>query len=292
MAGALTVLDFDGTMTDAEAEAGPFRAGYLDDLAVITGLPRDEVEALALRFADEVAARPAVEGWRFLGHVVAPASVDPYLRMMPVARRLLDHAGALRDEAERTRVLDGVLYKHNYVKTGTVFRPGAGALLRALLPTAARVVTNSHTDAVVTKLERLAAAEDPGLAAWTGRVHGRARKYELDPAWDGVPEALQLPGLDRPVLLRRRAYFEVLDALRREAGCSWAEVSVMGDIFELDLALPLALGARVLLLTNAHTPPWERAWLATQERALLVEDLAAAQAALLPGGACEAAGAR
>lgn len=273
MSDPLIVLDFDGTMTDAEAEAGPFRAGYLDDIATIAGLPRGAVEAMAARFDAEVAAQPEREGWRFYGHIVAPATVDPYLRIMPVARRVLDAAGVLPDEGLRTRLLDGVLYKHNYPLTRTVFRPGAAALLRALLPRPAWVVTNSHTEAVQHKIALLDQAEGGALAAWQGRVRGRARKYELDPDWAGAPEALALPGLPRPVLLRRRAYFEALDALRREVGVQWSEVRVVGDIFELDLALPWSLGARVGLLANAHTPPWEQAFLQNAPRAAILNDL-------------------
>ncbi|MFM2152956.1 MAG: hypothetical protein RL199_1391, partial [Pseudomonadota bacterium] len=38
----LVILDFDGTMTDAEAEGAPFRDGYLQDLATLTGRPLEE----------------------------------------------------------------------------------------------------------------------------------------------------------------------------------------------------------------------------------------------------------
>ena len=36
---ALLILDFDGTMTDAEAEGTPYREGYLGDLAIPPGSP-------------------------------------------------------------------------------------------------------------------------------------------------------------------------------------------------------------------------------------------------------------
>jgi hypothetical protein len=32
---------------------------------------------------------------------------------------------------------------------------------------------------------------------------------------------------------------------------------VVGDIFELDLAMPLAMGARIGLVTGPRTPPYE-----------------------------------
>jgi FMN phosphatase YigB (HAD superfamily) len=264
----LVILDFDGTMTDAEAEGAPFRDGYLQDLATLTGRPLEEVLALAERFEVEVAQNPDDHGWMFHGHIVAPASVDPYLRIMPVARKVFDAFGAFASEADRTRLLDGILYKYNYQKTRIAFRTGAREALAGLEGTETYVVTNSHTEAVRAKVEALG-------AQWLApRVHGRAQKYVIDDAFDLVPERLQLPGLARPVLLRRRAYFEVLDGLRRSAGATWAEVLVVGDIFELDLSLPLALGARVGLVVNDFTPAYERAFVEGHERGTLVATLA------------------
>ncbi len=262
----LLVLDFDGTMTDAEEEGAPFRGGYLDDITALCGLPRDEVEALAVRFEGEVAAEPEAHGWIYDGQIVAPATVDPYLRIMPVARRILDHAGVFRDETDRTRLLDAILYKYNYQKTRDVPRGGAGEFLRAMAGRPVYVVTNSHTDAVQRKIRAL------GDLDWlVERVHGRAKKYVVDAAFDAVPEALALPGLSRPVLLRRRLYCEALEALRAQTGAAWEDVVVVGDIFELDLALPLAMGARVGLMVNRFTPPWETAYLADHPRGALLE---------------------
>jgi hypothetical protein len=105
------------------------------------------------------------------------------------------------------------------------------------------------------------------------RVTGSAKKYVLDNDWIGVPESLQLPGLDRPVLLRRKLYFDTLDRLRQAEGADWADVVVVGDIFELDLCLPLALGARVGLMVNRFTPVWEQQYLATHPLGLLLDGL-------------------
>lgn len=272
----LLVLDFDGTMTDAEAEGTPFRGGYLEDVATLVGRPVDEVLALSARFEAEVAENPQAHGWVFGGRIVAPATVDPYLRIMPVARRVFDHFGAFASEDDRARLLDGILYKYNYTKTRIAFRPNARAALSSLAGSETYVVTNSHTEAVAHKIRVLGEnADGTNELSWlVDRVHGRAKKYVLDDAFDAVPESLTLPGLSRPVLLRRAHYFQVLDGLRRKAGASWEEVAVVGDIFELDLALPLSLGARVGLVVNAFTPPWERAFVEAHPRARLVTDLA------------------
>jgi FMN phosphatase YigB (HAD superfamily) len=271
----LLVLDFDGTMTDAEAEGAPFRGGYLDDIAALSGLPRDEVESLAERFEAEVAAHPEAHGWVFNGQIVAPATVDPYLRIMPVARKILDHAGCFLDETDRTRMLDAILYKYNYQKTLDVPQAGAGPVLRGMAGKPLYVVTNSHTAAVQRKIRQIGA--EPGseddLQWLVDRVFGRARKYVVEPSFEALPATLELPGLSRPVLLRRKLYHDALDALRVQEGAAWDEVVVVGDIFELDLSVPLAMGARVGLMVNPFTPAWEKDYLATHPRGALLNSV-------------------
>ena len=272
----LLVLDFDGTMTDAEREGTPYREGYLDDLAILTGLTPVEIRTMASRFEAVVAAEQGRFGWDFGGRIVAPAGVDPYLRVMPVARMILDEVGILKDRETRNRLLDGILYKYNYPKTHTAFRAGAYTLL-STLPAGleAYVVTNSHTTPVQGKLRQL--AEEAGAAGeldWmVQRVHGSAKKYIIDDDFEAVPEALTLPDLDRPVLLRRRLYFEALEALRLRHNVAWSDVVVVGDIFELDLCLPLALGATVGLMTGPFTPDHERNYLESHPRGHLLSGL-------------------
>ena len=274
----LLILDFDGTMTDAEVEGRPFRLGYLEDLATLTGLSIEEVHRLAERFDAEVAAHQEAYGWMYGGHIVAPASVDPYLRIMPVARKILDYAGAVPSEQDRSRLLDGIFYKYNYQKTVVAFRPGARAFLETVGKTdglETYVVTNSHTEPVAHKLELLGANPDGSNSLdWLrARVHGRARKYVVDETFDQVPERMALPGLSRPVLLRRPHYAQVIQQLCLQHQVQIQNVAVVGDIFELDLALPLFLGARAVLLSNAHTPGYEKAFVSNHPRAFLADSL-------------------
>ena len=271
----MLILDFDGTLTDAEQEGLPFRAGYLQDIAILCGASLDEVTALADEFGQEILANRGKYGWTYMGHIVAPATVDPYLRIMPVARMILDRFGAVPSDADRSRLLDGILYKYNYVKSDIAFRDGALEFLLGRAGTATYVVTNSATDPVRAKIRKLAATGDDGSALdWLAeRTTGFGKKYVLDADWDAVPESLDMPGLERPVLLRRRKYFDVLDALRQENGDDWSDVTVVGDIFELDLCLPLHLGARVGLMVNEFTPPYEQEYLAAHPRGALLHHL-------------------
>jgi hypothetical protein len=271
------VLDFDGTMTDAEAEGLPFRDGYLEDLALLVGRKQGDTEILALADAveAELARAPETHPFVWLERAVAPAIVDPYLRMVPIAHRVLDHFGAITDATDRARLLSTVLYKYNYAKTlgRPVFRAGASQVLRTLSGSATWIVTNSDPHAVAGKLALLD-RETPGVAWLTSRVRGFARKFDIDDAWTGVPSELAVPGLERPVLLRRHAYHDTLRAVLDEARSSWDQLVVVGDIFELDLALPLSLGARVGLVASQFTPPYERSFVQAHPRARLIEALA------------------
>lgn len=275
------VLDFDGTMTDAEAEGIPFRAGYLEDLCALVGRkPGDaEVSAIADAVDDELAREPEKHPFTWMGNAVAPATVDPYLRMVPIAHRVFDTFGVMPSATERGRLFGTVLYKYNYAKTlgRPVFRPGAGPALRALSNRPVFVVTNSDTHAVASKIAALD-REHGGIAQLTSRVHGFARKFDVDPQWDGVAPELQLPGLARPVLLRRRTYHDMLAEVLREAHSSFEELCVVGDIFELDLALPLALGARVGLVRSARTPSYELSFVASHPRGKVIDHLSEIEA--------------
>lgn len=271
------VLDFDGTMTDAEAEGRPFRDGYLDDLCALVGRPAGDREVFALADAveAELVAAPAAHPFLWMGRAVAPATVDPYLRMVPIAHRIFDRFDVMPSAVDRGRLLGSVLYKYNYAKTlgHPVFRAGAGDVLRALAGTHAWIVTNSDTHAVAAKVAALD-REAPGVAWLTSRVRGQARKFDVDDAWTDVPESLALPDLARPVLLRRRAYHDILRAVLDDSAASFEDLVVVGDIFELDLALPLALGARVGLVASPHTPAYERAFVAAHPRGRVIDELA------------------
>src|SRR5688572_27861136 len=153
------VLDFDGTMTDAEAEGRPFRDGYLEDLAMLVGRkPGDpEITAMADEVEAELMAAPASHPFLWMGRAVAPATVDPYLRMVPIAHRIRDRFGAIPSAEDRGRLLGSVLYKYNYAKTlgRPVFRAGAGEVLSKLASEQTFIVTNSDPHAVAGKVAQL-----------------------------------------------------------------------------------------------------------------------------------------
>lgn len=269
----LIILDFDGTFTDTEEEGKPFTEGCVKHISILTKLVVEEVRRRWAECAVRITADPASYPYTRNGHTVAPANVDPYLRMGAIVKMIFDELGIFAIDGDFTRVTD-LLFSINYGQGKSVFKQGARKTLESLERKQVYVVTNSDTDAVSGKMRALGRNPDRSCSlAWLlPRVHGLARKFDIVPDFDG-PESMTLTDLARPVLLRRAHYYKVLNDLREAHGVSWEDVIVVGDIFELDLCLPLALGAEVVLVPNENTPDYERAFVASHEHGHVVHDL-------------------
>jgi len=257
MAIGCVVLDFDGTFTDVAAEGEPFvrhfRRRFAERVGAEVAAPWDAVEA-------EVVSSTEEYGWEVGGRVVAPALADPYLLSNFVARRLCERSGRLPDVTERGQVLDE-LYREAYSQAGSAFKPEAKEVLEALAATGLPVVfiTNAHTRTAEAKLDSLNLRGRERI-----RVSGDARKFLIepagveDPAFEALPETVQTPGLRRPIYLRRGRYFDALKRVWQDTGTTPAQTLVCGDIYELDLAMPAALGASVQYVARPNTLDYER----------------------------------
>jgi hypothetical protein len=251
------VLDFDGTFTDVEREAIPFLEVYREGLERLVGAPIDERWARAV---EVVEGDPDAHGFEYGGRIVAPSHADPYILAPSVANLVLAEHRELSGEA-RAEALEG-LFAESYAKADTVFRPDAREVVEAVLGNGAPVfiVTNSRTAHVADKVRALVPERAERI-----EIRGDARKFHLvdpepsDPRFAALPESMWVEGLGRPMYLRRGRYFEALRRIWKETGATPEGTIVAGDIFELDLALPAALGARVHLVARARTPSYERA---------------------------------
>jgi phosphoglycolate phosphatase-like HAD superfamily hydrolase len=260
MAIGCVVLDFDGTFTDVVAEGMPFVRHFKSQLAGLLGQPAERLEAAWREEEAAVIAGAHAFGWDIGGRVVAPAIADPYLLSNAVARQLMNRFGALPDAAARHEALQE-FYREAYKLTGTAFKPEAKEVLEALLTTGLPIwiVTNAHTDLVEAKLDRLAPKGRERL-----KVKGDARKYLLeepqptDARFTALPESIRFePLLPRPVYLRRGKYYEALRTIWSETGTGPESTLVAGDIYELDLALPAALGAHVQFVSRENALAYE-----------------------------------
>jgi FMN phosphatase YigB (HAD superfamily) len=254
------ILDFDGTFTDAEAEGAPFAAAFRDGIFDLVG--RD-ISAEWDEMKQTIEADPRRFGWVFDGRIVAPALADPYIRATTTAQGVLDRVGVLKNPEARNAVVQG-LYHWAYGKTLSVFREEAKDVLEAILAKGLRTycITNATTDGVIKKLESLI----PGVVTEKRiHIHGAAQKFWIGPPkqpdarWEKVPTEYRVDGLERPIFVRRGRYFDAIQQVFAEAQCDPRDVIVCGDIFELDLSLPLNLGMQIHLVQGKTTPDYELA---------------------------------
>ncbi len=242
MSKPLVVLDFDGTLTDVEKEGAGFEQAYRREFNALVGRDVTHVwDAEAARVLPDPEA-----GWTVNGAVVAPASCDPYIRCTCVAYAVCDRLGVLQHVDVRGELLS-VLYGYCYRQFPEPhFRPDAKAVLEQLTASGAKVVIVTNSDATVVqgKLKKLDArlAEDIDVV-------GNAKKYIViedghdDPAFLALSD-VRMPGLKRALKVRRPFYFKALHWLWEKTPATPQTTLVCGDIFELDLLVPLALGAR------------------------------------------------
>lgn len=261
MAIGCVVLDFDGTFTDVAAEGAPFVRHFKSHLAEMLGKDASTLDALWRDEEAAVLAGAHAFGWDVGGRTVAPATADPYLLSNCVARQLMGRFNAFPVEAERHEALQ-TLYREAYKLTGTAFKPEAKEVLEALLATGLPiwVVTNAHTDLVEAKLDKLAPKGRERL-----QVKGDARKYLIeepqpsDARFAALPEFISFAQalLPRPVYLKRGRYYEALSDIWQRTGTGPESTLVAGDIYELDLALPAALGAHVQFVARDNALLYE-----------------------------------
>lgn len=255
------VLDFDGTFTEVDVEARPFVEVFRRGLTDLVGA---EIAGRWDATRERVLAGPDLYGWENDGRIVAPAHADPYVLSTSIAQLLVAQAPKIAP-AERAGAVER-LFAASYPHAAIAFRPDARMVVESLVRSGLPVfvVTNSRTEHVMAKLEKLAPV---GLEHVV--VRGDARKFVVGPPeaqlaspweerWKTIPETRTVPGLGRPVHLRRGAYFDAIRRISEETGAEPEAMLVCGDIWELDLALPALLGARIHLVTRPGTPDHEK----------------------------------
>jgi len=143
------VLDFDGTLTDADAHAPAFHEASGRELAHRLDWDDSTLRREWQRARAVVAGLPSSAAWMVDGRGVCPATADPYLIANSVTRLLLcEHRPGLANAALTAGVLE--VHRAAYQRVPPPFRPQARSVLEELCAGGyhLRVVTNSHAQAV------------------------------------------------------------------------------------------------------------------------------------------------
>lgn len=247
----IVIFDFDGTLTQAQEEARPFLTGYKEDIAELLG--KADINEEWEEAKRVVLQSPGRYGWKDKGLVIASPNTDEYVLARSIAQFLLSQRRILENSRERENFLQKVFRRH-YQKSATIFKPEAREVLETLVDQRPlTIVTNARPDAVARKMARLNPRGKEKI-----RIFGDAQKYVLDSGFDAVPETMEIAGLDRKIYLRRRKYFDVLNAIWQEYHVAPEQTLIVGDSFELDLVLPATLGCRIFLVADERTPNYEK----------------------------------
>jgi FMN phosphatase YigB (HAD superfamily) len=255
------VFDFDGTLTAPGEVLPALQEATRNQLAIRLALSEEEIARRWAEAVTVVGSTPMSEGWEYEGHVVAPIRADPYLWTNALTRHVVRTAATSTLSAEALDREVVAVHRAAHEATPAPFRPDAKRVIDSLLSEGKQVfvVSNSDGNTIGRRLDELTLRARDRVYVW-----GRAGKFVIcEPAcssgaFDAIPTSMQVEGLDRPVFLRRGRYFEKLEALWAHCGASAPDTLVCGDIFEIDLAMPAALGCATHLLVRDDTLGYER----------------------------------
>ncbi len=262
----LVILDFDGTFTRLEAEREHFEEQFFDRVRRKALLTTTEFEQLLEEQRKILRQAPHLHGWVHEGILVA-GLVDQYIEMNVLGNMVFSAVGILGVWEDRFREIQS--YFHEITRTlVSEFKSGAKEVFLEIMrayPDTSYVVSNSRTEIVQKKLHELLGSSG---ALFVKRAEGSAKKYVVNPQFTDIdPEIAWIPGLDRPIHLRRQVYYEVINRLCNLHIIRWEDVWVFGDIAELDIMMPFMLGATVGLMDHKWVPEYERRYFGSQERA-------------------------
>jgi FMN phosphatase YigB (HAD superfamily) len=251
MKNKIVILDFDGALTLVNEEAKPFLVSFKKDIANL--LNKKDIDKEWKKAKREILQNPDKYGWEYKGRIVAPANADDYVLATATAKFLLDETEDLMDKNKRDDTLQQIFHR-NYPKSGIVFKKETKEVLEELIKRMpVFIVTNSRPDTVMNKIEKLNPQGKEKI-----KIFGDAQKYSINSDFDAVPETMTINGLKRAIFLRRKKYFDVLNQIWKATSVKPEQTLVIGDIFELDLALPAILGCNIFLVVNSNTPSYEK----------------------------------
>lgn len=257
--------DFDGVVTDLTDETLRVRSLFESYLSDVCG----QATALqALRTAKElVRANPHLHGWRSGGRISAFANEDGFIYVNGLAAcldELADNGSEtptkMRSEIKRLGFETfSALANHSYMTmtketAESAIKPmdrGTGTVLKKILDRGHSIVivSNSGTERIrnILQASEVRACLDSKDSMLT--IRGNARKFVLGNSDDAITHNGYQVSVDRP------SYRSIL--------LEEAPDLVLGDVFSLDLALPLALSTRgelknpgIYLRKRDYTPDW------------------------------------
>jgi hypothetical protein len=283
------IIDFDGTLTAEESQAGLLAEKSLETLAVeIIGVPYRQLEADYHATQALMLRAPYAYWWEVNGLIATYCNEGAFILNTTTLQRMilgnqLYHRAVTESfrEAEYDPVVDCTnhLFHRHTAELSPTFRPAAREILVELYSHHDRqpiILTNSLATKVRHQLDTL------GLAGEIA-VLGDTRQYEMAPGWaqrflhPALGEIQVWPISPKyQVDLRRPAYYQAL----RRAGGDGDPLVVVADTFSMPGALPLMMGIPFFLLRTPYTPLWCESAVKSHPSGHVLNDLADLPSAL------------
>lgn len=263
------LLDFDGTLTNLEQEY-EFECQYImSDLGRGFGIDEASVNDLFDAAQAHIFENPCYHGWSDNGRISAYCDEDPFMKVASIMT-LLDEwleMGDARVDVLRshgvtgeTPMMDLTQRAHRAINEEqlSAFNTPEPVVVKAIHELLDRdcevvVVSNSPAERIIDKFEfvGLKPVDHTDNPSARFRIRGHAKKFCLGDNPMFVEFGSRSVDIDRPY------YAEILRKERPQV--------VAGDVFSLDLALPIEMARRepmiyedmqMYLRTRSYTPQW------------------------------------
>lgn len=289
MAIVKLISDFDGVWTNQEAEAVYVWNYMVKSIASLIGDTPESVNNILLECKKEMDRTPYEYGWFYDGSVAAYYQEDPFgdnnaifdfinrAASTKSYSNFKQKLAAIKLAIEKKLNMKCAAYSNDcFTRSTSQFKlegklkpvETAGEIVKELNAMGVEivVVSNSKTEKIEHLFRKAGQSVTNDRSIKRGRLHaiGDAKKFVINDKFTELPQSTKITGRFN-VSLRRENYFNIL--LKEKPDY------VIGDVFSLDLALPLYLrlnderfsGLKVVQKVHNHTPNWVKDYLSKDE---------------------------
>ncbi len=276
------ISDFDGIWTNQNIEAEYVWEYILSSLSDLTGSDKEKIQNLLAKCKSEMDKETYKYGWFNNGGMAAYYQEDPFGDNNAIFDYINKSAGR---DPELEIIKKSILKKYDslaefsqacFMDSTKKFKEEGKLNPVTTMKNIVEELNNSGVEIIVasnSKTEKIkylfskAGIEvtDEGSPE-RGGVHARgdAKKFVIDYEFDLLPEFLKV-GENYKIPLRRSSYYEILNEEKPDF--------VIGDVFSLDIALPLYLrmnnssfeNLKVVQRVQPYTPDWVKDFLNSEK---------------------------
>lgn len=290
MAITKLISDFDGVWTNQETEADYVWKYIVNRLSELSGFKPAEVDSLLNECKRDMDKSPQYYGWRWDSEISCYYREDPFgdnnaifeyiekktktSSFSKIVQNLALIKESILKKTENNSLAD--FSNECFIKSTTQFKlegklkpvPAAGAIVKELNKKGVEIIiaSNSKTEKIEHLFRKAGQTVTNEKSIVRGRLHarGNAQKFVIDNSFASVPEKLNINKKIR-VCLRRKNYYNILLEEKPDF--------VVGDVFSLDIALPLYLRLndrqfgkmKVIQKVQQHTPEWVTDFLGSKD---------------------------